>query len=315
MSAVVVATAYGGPEVLSVVDEPIGSPGPGEVRIDVRAAATNPADYKFYSGLFGTDPNNLPLRLGFEVSGVVTEVGEGAEGPAGPISVGDEVIGYSVNGGYAAELVAPGSSVLPKPATLSFEQASGLLLSGVTAVHTLVATSVSVGDTVVIHGAAGGVGLMAVQLAVAKGARVIGTASERRHDFLRQLGAEPVTYGDGLEDRIRALAPEGVDAAIDMVGTDEAVEVSLALVADRNRIATIAAFGRALNDGIKLLGGGPGADPGTDIRGNARLDLVRQAEGGKLRAFVAASFPFAQVADAHRLLMTGHADGKIVLTP
>ncbi len=311
----VVATAYGGPEVLSVIDEPVGSPGPGEVRIEVRAAGTNPADYKSYSGVFGTDPANLPIHPGYEVSGVVTEVGDGAEGPAGPINVGDEVIGYSVQGGYAAELVALGSAVLPKPATLSFEQASGLLLSGVTAVHTLVATRVSAGDTVVIHGAAGGVGLMAVQLAVAKGARVIGTASERRHDYLRQFGAEPVTYGEGLEERIRALAPDGVDAAIDMVGTDEAVEVSLALVADRGRIATIAAFGRAGKDGIKLLGGGPGADPGTNIRNPARLGLVRQAEAGTLKVVVAATFPFAEVADAHRLLATGHADGKIVLTP
>jgi NADPH:quinone reductase-like Zn-dependent oxidoreductase len=315
MSAVVVATAFGGPEVLAVIDEPVGSPGPGEVRIEVRAAGTNPADYKSYSGVFGTDPAKLPLRLGYEVSGVVAEVGAGAEGPAGPIGVGDEVVAYSIDGGYAAQIIAPGSAVLPKPTTLSFEQGSGLLLSGVTAAHTLVATAVAAGDTVVIHGASGGVGLMAVQLAVAKGARVIGTASESRHDYLRQLGAEPVTYGAGLEDRIRALAPDGVDAAIDMVGTDEAVEVSLALVADRSRIATIAAFGRAGKDGIKLLGGGPGADPGTDVRTAARLDLVREAEAGRLQVLLAASYPLDQVADAHRQLATGHANGKIVLTP
>ena len=298
-----------------MIDEPVGSPGPGEVRIEVRAAGTNPADYKSYSGVFGTDPAKLPLRLGYEVSGVVAEVGAGAEGPAGPIGVGDEVVAYSIDGGYAAQIIAPGSAVLPKPTTLSFEQGSGLLLSGVTAAHTLVATAVAAGDTVVIHGASGGVGLMAVQLAVAKGARVIGTASESRHDYLRQLGAEPVTYGAGLEDRIRALAPDGVDAAIDMVGTDEAVEVSLALVADRSRIATIAAFGRAGKDGIKLLGGGPGADPGTDVRTAARLDLVREAEAGRLQVLLAASYPLDQVADAHRQLATGHANGKIVLTP
>jgi NADPH:quinone reductase-like Zn-dependent oxidoreductase len=315
MTATVVATAYGGPEVLAVVDQPIGSPGPGEVLIDVRAAGTNPADYKSYSGMFGTDPARLPIHLGYEVAGVVLEVGDGAEGPAGPVGAGDEVIAYSVEGGYAAEVVAPATSVVPKPSALPFEPAAGLLLSGVTAAHTLVATNVSARDTVVIHGASGGVGLMAVQLAVAAGARVIGTASESRHGFLRELGAEPVMYGDGLEDRIRALAPDGVDAAIDMVGTDEAVDVSVALVADRGRIATIAAFGRAGELGIKLLGGGPGADPGTEIRDNARLDLVRRVEAGQLQVVVAATYPFAAVADAHRQLMSGHANGKIILVP
>jgi NADPH2:quinone reductase len=188
------------------------------------------------------------------------------------------------------------------------------MLTGATAVHTLTATGVSEGETVLVHGAAGGVGRMVVQLASIRGARVIGTASERNHERLRALGAEPVTYGDGLADRVRELAPDGVDAAIDTVGTDEAVDVSLALVGDRSRIATIAAFGRAQDAGIKALGGGPGADPGDEIRDRARLELVRLADEGKLTV-EARSYPLAEVAAAHRASIDGHADAKLVLVP
>ena len=189
------------------------------------------------------------------------------------------------------------------------------MLTGVTAFHAVTAAEIRAGDTVVIHGAAGGVGLMAVQLAVDLGARVIGTASESGHAYLRQLGAEPVVHGDGLVDRIRALAPNGVDAAIDTVGTDEAVDTSLALVADRERIVSIAAFRRGPALGIKLLGQGPGADPGTEIRSAARLELLRLVDEDKLRVVVAAIYPLAEAADAHRTLMQGHTHGKIVLVP
>ncbi|MEO8889036.1 MAG: NADP-dependent oxidoreductase [Jatrophihabitantaceae bacterium] len=315
MSDVAVATAFGGPEVLSVVDEPVTDPEPSEVRIAVRAAGVNPIDYKVYSGLMGADPSVLPMRLGMEAAGVVTAVGVDAVGPAGPIAVGDEVIGYRLTGAYAAELVAAATEFVPKPAELDWNQAAGLLLTGGTAVHTLTATNVGAGDTVLIHGASGGVGVMAVQLAVLRGARVIATASPARHDFLRELGAESVAYGDGLAHRVRALAPDGIDAALDLIGTDEAVDVSLELVADRSRIATIAAFGRAAQDGIQLLGGGPGSDPGTEIRNASRMELVRFVQQGKLRVFVAAAFPLADVADAHRAIMTGHTSGKIVLVP
>jgi NADPH:quinone reductase-like Zn-dependent oxidoreductase len=156
---------------------------------------------------------------------------------------------------------------------------------------------------------------MAVQLALARGARVIGTGSAARQDVVRGLGAEPVTYGDGLADRVRALAPGGVDAAIDTVGTDEAIDVSLELVTDRSRIATIAAFSRGFEAAIKVLGGGPGADAGTDIRKAARLDLVDLVAAGKLSVTIAAVYPLTQVVDAQRAIMTGHTAGKIVLVP
>src|SRR4051812_7229013 len=168
MSAVVVATGYGGPEVLSVIDEPTPEPGPGEVRIAVRAAGVNPIDFKAYSGMFGADPAKLPLRLGAEAAGVVTAVGPdptgGAAGAAGPISVGDEVIAYRAPGAYAAELVVPAAAVVPKPAAMSWEQAGGLLLTGATAVHALTAAGVGAGDKVLLHGGAGGVGVVSGQL-------------------------------------------------------------------------------------------------------------------------------------------------------
>lgn len=156
---------------------------------------------------------------------------------------------------------------------------------------------------------------MAVQLAAARGARVIATASPARHELLRGLGAVPVAYGTGLADRVRDAAPGGVDVALDLIGTDEAVDVSVELVADRTRIATIAAFGRAGEVGIRALGGGPGSDPGTEIREAARLELARMAGDGSLRVFVSESYPLAEAAAAHRSIIAGHATGKIVLIP
>ena len=316
MTKAVVATAFGGPEVLAVIQAPVSPPGPGEVLISVRAAGTNPIDYKVYSGAMGRDPARLPLRLGSEAAGVVTEVGDGAEGPGGRVAVGDEVVAYRIAGAYAGEVTVPASSVVPKPSTLSFEQASGMMLTGVTAVHALTAVGrPGTGQTVLIHGASGGVGLMAVQLAAAAGARVIGTASQGAHALLREFGAEPVAYGAGLEERVRALAVRGVDAAVDCAGGDEALDASLALVADRGRIVTLIASRRAFDAGIKAIGGAPGADPGTEIRSAARLELARLASDGKLRVVVAATYPLADAAAAHRALATGHAHGKIVLVP
>ncbi|WP_369135247.1 zinc-binding alcohol dehydrogenase family protein [Modestobacter sp. I12A-02662] len=315
MSQVVLATAFGGPEVLSVVEEPTADPGPGEVLLEVRAAGVNPADWKTYAGTWGTDPAKLPMRLGFEAAGVVAAVGDGAEGPAGPLSLGDEVIGFRLTGAYASHVVAPAGSVVPKPAELSWEQAGGLMLAGVTAVHALTAAAVGTGDTVLVHGAAGGVGLMLVQLAGSRGARVIGTVGGDGAELVRRFGGEPVRYGDGLADRVRQLAPEGVTAAVDTVGTDEALDTSLTLVPDRARIATIANFARGPQAGVKLLGNGPGADPGTEIRAAARLELTRLAESGKLEVVVAGSYPLADVAAAHRAGQAGHTHGKLVLVP
>ena len=305
MTISVRATGYGGPEVLDVFDEPVGEPGPGEVRVALRAAAVNPIDYKLYSGLLGADPAALPIPLGMEGAGVIDAVG-----PDVDLTVGTEVVVYPASGTYAAALVTPAESVLPKPATLSFKEAAGLLLVGATAMHALDATNVGDGDTVLVHGAAGGVGQLLVQLAVQRGARVIGTASQRNHDLLRELGAEPVSYGTGLAERVRTLAPDGVDVAIDLVGGEEALQVSLDLVADRARIATIANF-TADSHGVAVLSG---MGDQARLRAAARPELLRLAGDGTLKVRIAATYPLADAAAAHRAIKEGHTVGKIVLT-
>lgn len=308
----VVATGIGGPEMLSTIDRPATAVGPGEVRIAVRAAGVNPVDYKTYSG---GDPGRLPIAVGLEAAGVITEVGEGAVGPHGPVVAGDEVMAFRVSGAYTDDLVTPARTVVPKPAALGWAEAGGLLLAGATAVHTVTATALSAEDTVLIHGAAGGVGLCAVQLAVHRRARVIATASARNHGLLRELGADPVEYGPGLAERVRALAPAGVDAALDLVGSSEALDVSLDLIPARQRIVTIVAAQRGLDAGVKVLGGAPGADPGAAIRDAARLELADLAGNGALRVVVAATYPLEDAAAAHRAIQGGHTVGKIVLIP
>lgn len=312
VSAVVAATSYGGPEGLSVLELPTPEPGPGQVRVQVRAAGVNAIDHKSYSGLFGTDPAALPIRLGHEAAGVVTAIGDGT---GGSLAIGDEVIAYPARGAYATDLVVPASSIVPKPPQLDWAAAGGLMVVGVTAVHALESVRLGPGDTVLVHGAAGGVGLLAVQLSNQRGATVIGTASPAKHDLLREFGATPVAYGPGLADRIRAAAPAGVDAAIDLVGTDEAVDTSVELVADRSRVTSIANFARGAQLGIRLIGGGPGADPGTQVRNRARVPLTEAVARGRLRLIVARTYPLADAAAAHRESMTGHVSGKLVLIP
>jgi NADPH:quinone reductase-like Zn-dependent oxidoreductase len=313
MATAVVAKEFGGPDALSVIEAEVPAPGPGEVTIQVRAAGVNPIDFKLYSGAFGRDPAQLPKRLGLEVAGVVTAAGADAAGPAGPLAVGDQVIAYPVTGGYASAVTVPAEVVVPKPAELSWEQAGGLLLVGATAVHAVATVGVGKGDTVLVHGGSGAVGTIAVQLAVAEGATVVATASERNQALLQDIGAIPVTYGPGLLERVREAAPSGVDAAIDAVGTDEAVDVSLA-VAKPDRIVSIAAFGRG-DTGIRLIGGGPGADPGTEIRANAWRTLLPLAADGRLSLLPALTYPLEQAAAAHELLISGHPNGKVVLVP
>jgi NADPH:quinone reductase-like Zn-dependent oxidoreductase len=216
---------------------------------------------------------------------------------------------------YADYVTAPAASISAKPAGLGWAEAGSLMLTGTAAVHALHAAGVGPGDTLLIHGGSGGVGLMGVQLAAARGAMVIATAAERNHALLRELGATPVAYGPGLADRVRAAAPQGISAAVDFAGTDEALDVSLELVADRARIASITGPPRRAEAGIKLLGYGPGQDAGTEIRGAARRDLVERAGSGALRVVVAATFPLADAAKAHAVGMAGHAPGKLVLIP
>jgi NADPH:quinone reductase len=317
----VVATGFGDPSVLKIVATDEVAPTTGEVAIEIRAAGVNHVDYTRYSNpagakKHGEDDKPFPMKLGVEVSGVVTAVGADAHGPAGPIVVGDEVIGYRVSGGYTDRLVAPGSAVIPKPTALSWTQAAVMMLDGTTATHALAAVTARAGQTVLVHGASGGVGSFLAQLARIDGIRIIGTTSEKHFDSLTRFGATPVQYGPGLRERVEQAAPGGVDAAIDLVGTAEAGDVSLALVSDRSRIATIVDSKRAKREGFQALGGSPGQDEvGIDIRMNARLRLTALAQAALLTVEVATTFTFAEVQQAHALLAHGGAGGRIVLTP
>ncbi|KJF19845.1 alcohol dehydrogenase [Rhodococcus sp. ACPA4] len=309
MTKTVIAQKYGSPDVLKLIDVEVPPPARGEVRVDVKAIGVNPFDYKLYSGAWGTDPSKLPIHLGGEAAGVVSAIGPDVT----TVAVGDEVIVSPGSGLYSEQVVVPSSSVTPKPSSISWEQAAGLLLVGGTAVDALDTIRVGSGDTVLIHGASGGVGAIAVQLAAARGATVIGTAGASNQDYVRSLGATPVLYGDGLEARVRELAPNGVDAAFDTAGTDEAVDTSLALVADKGRIVTIVAFGRAQTDGFASVGGGNPAS--AEARLKARSELVEQAGSGHLTVKIAKTFPLADVALAHTELQSSHPAGKFILIP
>jgi NADPH2:quinone reductase len=303
-----VATGFGGVEVLKLVDVDVPEPGPGEVTIEVRAAGLNPTDYKMYSpGREG----ELPMRIGNEVAGVVTALGPDTQLASGGGAVGDEVLAYRVRGGMATALTLPAKDVFAKPAALGFPEAANLLLAGATAAEMLDRTRVRAGETIVVHGASGAVGVSVLQQGRAIGARMIGTASERNFDQVREFGGEPIAYGDGLEDRIRELAPDGVDASLDTVGTDEAIDVSLAVAKDRDRILTIAAFGRAQADGITVIGGM--MPESAKFRAEVRGRLIDLAANGTLVVPIAQTFPFEDAPAALELLSTGHPGGKLAL--
>jgi NADPH:quinone reductase-like Zn-dependent oxidoreductase len=294
---------YGGPEVLRVADVEDPTPGPGQIRIAVRAAGVNPIDWKARSGaLREVMPLSFPVVDGREAAGVVDDVGP----DVGDVAPGDEVFGFTVGGAAAERAILDGWA--GKPAGMAWEEAAGLPVAAETSVRVFrVLGGVGEGQTLVINGAAGGVGAAAVQLARARGARVIGTASEPNHEFLRSLGAEPTTYGDGMVDRVRALAPDGVDLAFDTAGKGGLPDL-IELTGDPARVATIADFSAAAL-GVKVTGGG-------DFRALEALDEAASLfEAGHLQVPVARTLPFAQAAEAHRLSEEGHVRGKLILVP
>ncbi|TQK43523.1 NADPH:quinone reductase-like Zn-dependent oxidoreductase [Streptomyces sp. SLBN-118] len=298
---------YGGPEVLEYGERPEPKVGPDSVLVKVRAAAVNPVDWKAREGYIDAlfEPV-FPVIPGWDVSGVVIQPGIAVT----EFAVGDEVMGYVREdflgrGTFAEYVAAPVRTLARKPLNLSFEQAAGLPLAGLTAYQVLHgALTVKGGDTVLVHAAAGGVGSLAVQLAKHAGARVIGTASERNHDHVRELGAEPVTYGDGLDDRVRALAPDGVDAAFDTIG-GVALRSAAALLAPEGRLASIA-------DREVLSLGGHYCWVRPDAAQLAALGEL--AEQGVISVHVDRTFPLEQTAEAQALNAEGRTRGKVVVT-
>lgn len=300
--------SYGDADVLSVGDLPDPVPGPDDVVVRVRAAGVNPVDHKIRAGyLDGAFPSAFPVVPGWDVAGTVEAVGPAVTAYA----VGDRVLGYvrkdHVQHGTTAELVrAAVRHLAPLPDGVGFEQAAALPLAGLTALQAVEAAGVQDGETVLVHAAAGGVGHLALQLARLRGARVLGTASEANHASLRDLGAEPVTYGDGLEERVRTvLGGAAVDASIDLVGGD-ALPASFALTTDPGRVVSI-------TDAATVLGGG-GRYVFVRPDSAQLAHLARLVEDGSLRVHVRATYPLDRVADAHRDVEGGHGPGKVVVT-
>jgi NADPH:quinone reductase-like Zn-dependent oxidoreductase len=301
-------TEFGDAGVLSLQDLPDPLVGPDQVLVAVKAASVNPVDYKIREGyLQGALPHHFPLIQGWDAAGVVVAAGPAVDG----YEPGDEVFGYlrkdHVQHGTFAELVAaPERGLAHKPAGITFEQAAALPLAGLTALQLLKKIGVGEGDTALVHAAAGGVGHFAVQIARALGAaKVVGTASERNHDFLRSIGAEPVTYGDGLEDRVAALlGGDGkVDAVVDLVG-GEALSVSPKLVRDPARIGSI------IDAKVRELGG-----KYVFVKPNSEqlAWLGQLTASGDITVSIEKVLPLAEAADAQRLVEGGHVRGKVVV--
>ncbi|MBT2423504.1 NADP-dependent oxidoreductase [Streptomyces sp. ISL-22] len=298
---------YGGPEVLAYGEVRDPKVGPDSVLVKVRAAAVNPVDWKCREGHMDQMLESaFPVVPGWDVSGVVVQPGVSVT----EFAVGDEVIGYVredflSRGTFAEYVAAPLRTLARKPRNLTWEEAAGLPLVGLTAYQVLVKVlQLKRDETVLVHAAAGGVGSIAVQLARHLGARVIGTASAHNHDFVRDLGGEPVEYGDGLVERVRELAPEGVDAAFDTVG-GEALKASVNVLAPEGRLVSIA-DPDVFDYGGRYYFVRPDAE---DL-----LRVSELAEEGAVSVHVSETFPLERAADAHRLNQEGRTRGKIVVT-
>jgi NADPH:quinone reductase-like Zn-dependent oxidoreductase len=290
---------YGGPEVLEVVEVEEPHAGPGQVRIAVRAAAVNALDWKIRRGFMRQmQERELPSGTGLDAAGVVDEVGEGVTG----VAAGDRVFG-SGSSTFAEHAVL--TAWAPVPDGLSFEEAAGYPVPVETAIRILGVIGAKAGETLLVSGAAGGVGSAAVQIAKERGLRVLGTASERNHDYLRSIGAEPTTYGDGLVERIRALAPDGVDAALDIAGSGVVPEL-IELTGDPERVVSIADFSAPEHGAQVSSGGGD--------RAGAYAEAARLVEQGVLRIPVERTFPLAEAGAAQQASQDGHVAGRLIVT-
>jgi NADPH:quinone reductase-like Zn-dependent oxidoreductase len=305
------ATQWGGPETWEFAEVDVPEPAQGEVTIRVTAAGVNPADYKHVSA--PRDGIDFPAPIGYEVAGVLSAVGPDTEIASGGGAVGDPVVAFRISGGYATEVTVPAKDVFAKPPRLADEEAANLLLAGTTAAQMLDVTDVRPGETILVHGASGAVGVSILQQAAELGVRVIGTASESSFARVRRFGGLPVAYGPGLAERVREAAQGTVAAALDTVGTDEAVDVSLELVPDRIRIVTIVAAKRAKEEGFHAVFG---AQPESQrFRDSVRARLLELAGSGRLQVPVARTYPLAEAPAALAFLEEGHPGGKLALLP
>jgi NADPH:quinone reductase-like Zn-dependent oxidoreductase len=297
---------YGGIDVLRVAEVPVPEPGPDEVLVKVAAAGTNPGEAYVREGRYAQRwPSTFPSGQGSDLAGTVSAVGPGVQA----VAVGDEVFGWTdARASQAEYVVVPVGQVIPKPAELAWEQAGALHVVGATAWAAVRAVDPRTGETVVVSAAAGGVGVLTVQLARRTGATVVGIASAANHDWLRAHGVVPLAHGDGLAERIRAAAPDGVDAVIDLFGGGY-VDTAIALGVPPDRIDTIIDFAAVEKHGVKADGNAVGARP------EVLAELAALLAKGELELPVAATYPLERVQDAYRELERRHTRGKIVLVP
>ncbi|MFJ8438521.1 NADP-dependent oxidoreductase [Kitasatospora griseola] len=307
MTKAIAFAHYGDPDVLGPIDLDLPEPGPRQVRVAVRAVGVNPLDHKLRSGaLDGFFPVAFPSVPGYEVAGVVEAVGaEVAE-----FAVGDQVFGSVQGGGYAEHALTDADLLARKPASLDWVEAAALPVAAETSERILGVLGVQPGETLLVHGAAGGVGTLLLQFARARGITVVGTASEANHDYLRELGAIPVTYGEGLAERVRAAAPGGVDRALDASGKADEVAVSVELTGSADRVLTITSPLAGQQHGVRFTGG----DEVERYHPRAFAAALALHEAGTLVLPIHRTLPLAEAAEAHRLSEHGHLRGKIVLT-
>jgi NADPH:quinone reductase-like Zn-dependent oxidoreductase len=302
-----VAPRVGGPDVIEFVDGPLPAPRQGEVSIDVRAAGMNPVDHKRFAKAGAV----TPMSIGFEVSGVIRAIGPQTEIASGGGAVGDEVIAFRIAGGYSTAVTVDASTVFAKPASLDHPQAANLLLVGTTAAEMLHVTGVGPGDTIVIHGASGGVGASAVQQARRLEAEVIGTTGEGTADAVRCFGGVPVRYGAGLAERLREAAPGGFDAALLITHSDEALDTSLDQVRDHARLVTVGATDRTRAAGVRHVSSG--FPDSAAFRDAIRPELIALAARGELVVPMDRTFPLSEARAALTYLASGQAKGKVAL--
>jgi NADPH:quinone reductase-like Zn-dependent oxidoreductase len=297
---------YGPIDVLHVVDVERPVPGPGQVLVAVKAAGINPGEASIRKGLFAKMwPATFPSGLGSDLAGVVTGLGKGVDG----YSIGDEVLGFTdTRASHAEFALVEAKNLVRRPPNVSWEVAGSLFVAGTTAYAAVRAVALKAGDTVVVSGAVGGVGSIAVQLAKNAGAKVIGLASEKRHDWLKAHGIVPVAYGPGSLDRVRTAAGGKVDAFIDTFGADY-VELALELGVKKERIDTIINFAAVEKYGVKAEGSAKAATAA--VLG----ELVGLIAEGRLDVPIAKVYPLAEVQAAFHDLEERHTLGKIVLRP
>ncbi|MEU4170782.1 NADP-dependent oxidoreductase [Streptomyces sp. NPDC026665] len=301
MSRAITFSEYGAPDVLRLSEVDVPEPGPGQVRIEVRAAAVNPLDLKIRSGRVAEMiPVRFPMIPGFDAAGVVDAVGEGAEA-----GVGDEVLGSTSGGAYSEYALL--DNPVAKPVALPWDVAASLVSVGRTAHRVLGELGVQPGQTLLVHGAAGSVGIIATQLATARGVIVVATVSERDIDRLTALGATAVPYGEGWWDRVRAVAPGGIDRVFDASGAGVLAE-SVALAGDIDHVITIADMSAA-QYGVRFSDGSGGQGE------NPLPELVQLAADGRLTVPVWRTYPLAEAEQAHTDLEAHRNHGKAVLLP